>query len=402
MDYEHLGFRNPVASTPTLDSLAAEGTVFDNAWMASRCAPSLASILTGLHPHQHGRTYNYDRTFPLRGFDASASFTQDLTSAGYRCFMAGKWWFGDPTDHGFEASDPDIERFARQDQDELFGWLSALGAEDRFFLWWAPYLPHVPHTPPERHLARIDPGLIVVPEHVPENRRDDYVRDEHALLAMTSWMDEELGRLLDTLDRLGRRDDLLIIFCIDNGWANGLVSKGTVYEKSLQSPIILHHPTRVPAGRTRQELVSITDLRPTILDFAGIEAAPRSEGRSLRPLAELTPGARWRDHLVEMTFAGYSFDTDWTNEAFSIGVRSRSWKYVVYLHDLRAGRNVGYYAIQHLHQPFPRRNRGDEELYLLSQDPHELVNLVDDPRNRGRLRRIRDFVLNYWVQATGF
>ena len=113
-DYEHLGFLgNQVGHTPTLDRLAESGTVFEVMHTPPRCRPSLAALLSGLHPHQSGIYYN-------RGADVLAdgsTLPALLREVGYVTYAAGKFWEGVPTRVGFDAPAAEDPSFAREGQE---------------------------------------------------------------------------------------------------------------------------------------------------------------------------------------------------------------------------------------------------------------------------------------------
>lgn len=396
MDPEHFGFRSPISVTPTLDRIAQNGTVFETAWMAPKCAPSLASLLTGQHPHEHGRFYNRHVDGEEMPLDLSNTFVSHLDRRGYSSIACGKWWFDDPAAAGFDDWFLSLPEFVREGQSHLHEWLDALPENDPFFIWWAPLLPHEPHNPKQRHLDRIDRNSIVVPDYIQESDREEFLDKEHTLLAMTNWLDEGLDELMVHLEELGRTENLLTIVCIDNGWSNGRVSKGSPYEKGMQSPIILNFPGQVPEGATQDHLVSIVDLYPTILDYAGVSRIPSpSNGRSLRPIIEGTDPI-WRTHIIEVAYPGVAHSQNWHREAYATAIRSRRWKSIGYTKNIRPEENQTL-RIRHVLTDFPIRSKFDQELYQLALDPLEEENLVFRPEYSDEREFFGRILRQWWV-----
>ncbi len=370
MDYRHLGFRLPHAHTPHLDQLRKRGTLFEVAWIAPVCAPSLATLLTGKTSIEHGRYYNKNRSKIDRDLDTSRSIANELGKAGYRSFVAGKWWYGPIEKAGFEAGFTDFDQFARKTQKPIYDWLDGLEKEENFFLWWAPLLPHGPHNPPKKYLDLISREEIQVPPHVPS--KVTYTNHERVLLAMTAWFDDAFGDLSRELQTRGRDKNILIVFVIDNGYAMGYVSKNSPYEFGWQSPILFAGPG-IPEGESRTQLASGTDIYPTLLDFAGIPRK-KTTGMTLRPFIEdgSKPG---RSHLIQPVWPSHSFVDSWREELMAVGVRDEKYKMIRWFKDVRE-KDKSSLRIAHRQIKFPERNDGDSELYDLLSDPHELQNLI--------------------------
>ena len=299
-DFGFMG--HPDVATPHLDRLAGEGALFRRGYVpAPLCRPSLASIVTGLYPHQHGLTGND----PPRGVDRARMLTRlrgtdplpaRLARAGYRCLQTGKWWEGHWSEGGFSEGmthgDPArggrhgdaglaIGRATLAPITDFVDECSAQGTP--FFVWYAPFLPHRPHDPPQRLLARY---------RTPQ-RPINLAR----YLAMCEWLDETVGALLDHLDERGLTDDTLVLFLSDNGWitdpeTGGYAprSKRSPYEGGVRTPILVRWPGRVAPG-PREDLVSSLDLAPTVLAACGLPAEDLP-GVDLVAVAAGTPPAR--------------------------------------------------------------------------------------------------------------
>jgi uncharacterized sulfatase len=407
MDFEHFGFHgHPLAQTPTIDALARGGTLFTHGFVPmSRCRPAQASLLSGLWPHQNGVYFNVGADH----IDPDVALPRLLARAGYATVGEGKFWEGEARTMGFSNyTIRNYETFVRWDQQHLFDWLDEHARERPFFVWWAPELPHVPHDPPERLLERVPLESVPVPEWFEgdEPARAEFRARERTLLAMDAWLDEGVAQLQEKLRALGVLEDTLFVFLVDNGWANGCVSKGWGYDKGLRTPLILSWPKGIPAGATHADLVSPVDLYATILDYAGAPIPEYSAGESLRPRIEgrpCTPREALYGALYPLEPTEVS--TDPARDAYALWARTERWKLILTLRDVHAAADAGSDQseredIKVSLAPDFRRRRGELELYDLAADPHERANLAAEPEHAERLARMRRAVVDWW-RATG-
>ena len=225
-DYGFMG--HPDIKPPNLDNLAARSLVFQRGYVASPlCRPSLASMITGLFPFQHGVTGNdvdgrNNRAaldIPLRKqFHEHPSFIRMLTEHGYLAHQSGKWWEGSFRDggftHGLTHGDPKRGgrhgdaglTIGRKGMHPVTDFIDhAVAKQKPFFIWYAPFLPHTPHNPPARLLDKYT--------------KDGRASDVTKYYAMCEWFDETCGELLDHLDQADLTDNTLVLFICDNGWA---------------------------------------------------------------------------------------------------------------------------------------------------------------------------------------
>ena len=172
-DYGFMG--SEVVSTPHIDALAQNGLTFKRGYVAAPiCRPSLASMATGLFPHQHGITGNdvfksnnrAKLDIPFRqAFHQKPSFIKELVKIGYLAHQSGKWWEGSWKDggftHGMTHGDPNRKgrhgdeglKIGRDGLKPITDFVEHAQKEQKpFLLWYAPFLPHTPHNPPERLL----------------------------------------------------------------------------------------------------------------------------------------------------------------------------------------------------------------------------------------------------------
>lgn len=288
-DYGFMG--HPHIATPALDRLAAQSLVFERGYTpVPLCRPALASIVTGLYPHQHGVTGN-DPTLPDPGVNAMAArgdakyaryydtiisnfarqpnLVRDLVTRGYLAFQTGKWWEGDPlktagfthsmtqgTAKGSRHGDVGLA-IGREGMAPIYQFIAQAG-DQPFFLWYAPMLPHAPHTPPAELLQKylkVAPGEPVA-----------------RYWACVEWFDRTCGELLAHLERKGLRENTIIFYTTDNGWiqnpekANQFAprSKRSPYEGGVRTPILISWPGHVKPRRDQEHLASNLDLWPTL------------------------------------------------------------------------------------------------------------------------------------------
>jgi arylsulfatase A-like enzyme len=306
----------PRPTTPTLDRLAAQGVLFEDALATSPWTlPSGASLLTGLYPHRHGMK-SAERSLARD----VATWAALLQRRGYATaavvnahWMSARYGF----DRGFDSF-----RFVRPAQhrdrpgavvDEALAWLDAYGAGP-FFLFVHDYHVHSDYDPlPEyaaifarpyrgvvdgttEQLKAVRAGQLALDERDVEHLVDLYV-------AGIRHVDGELSRLLERLERDGRLEDTLVIVTADHGEEflehGGVLHGRTQYQEVLRVPLILRGPG-VPVGRRVAEPVSLVDVLPTALALLGEPAPDGIDGVDLAPLWRDagTDAERLRDRLL--------------------------------------------------------------------------------------------------------
>jgi arylsulfatase A-like enzyme len=393
--------------TPHIDRLAAGGAVFTAAYAnAPNCAPSRASLLTGLYPPRHGI---YTVGSPERGearrrrlipapnetaLDTGlVTIAEALRAAGYATAHVGKWHLGGegslPTDHGFDLNIAGDHRghppgyfapYKRWDDrlpylpgepqpgeyltdrltDEALAFIEEQSGET-FFLYLAHYAVHTPHQAKEALFEKYSqkPGS---PEH-----------NDPVYAAMIESVDESVGRIMAKLAELRLTERTAVFFFSDNGGFGPATSmaplrgsKGMLYEGGIRVPLVAFWPGEIPPGRELDTPVVGTDRYPTLLEIAGgLEPAQELDGVSLLPL---------------LTGAG------------GLGPRPLHWHFPAYLEADRsstgpfrttpaAAVRVGDFKLIEFFET------GTLELYDLRSDIGEQVNLVDSlPEVATRLR----------------
>jgi arylsulfatase A-like enzyme len=288
--------KHPIIRTPHLDKLAAQSAVFPNGYVpTSLCRASLATLLTGLYPHQHRICCNdppkgVDRTAMHPFIKSAPALPRLLQMAGYWCLQTGKFWEGHYANAGFthgETTDKDRHlargkpQIGRDTMRPIFDFIDRRTGKP-FFVWYAPMMPHMPHTPPERILKKYRaPG------------RDLAVARYYA---MCEWLDETVGQLLEHLEKRKLAQKTLVIFVVDNGWiqvtsdkkvapaVGGPRGKRTPYDGGVRTPVLIRWPGHVKPGRY-DDLVTTADLAPTVLTACGVKPPKAMPGLSLLGVA---------------------------------------------------------------------------------------------------------------------
>ena len=407
-DFGFMG--HPVIQTPNLDLLASESLVFTHGYVsASLCRPSLGTLLTGLYPHQSKIATNYAWNHPT-GFPLAArpytgsregeywrrhqlmlryikqvpTLPRLLAERNYQSFQAGKWWEGHYSNGGFTSGmtlgTPDMESTKTSAQNWRGGDRGlALGREDGlepvfdfinevegqpFFVWYAPMLPHGPHTPPERLFEKY------------ESKTDSTSVARY--WAMCEWFDETVGELLDYLDRKQLADNTLVAFVSDNGYIplpsggpDTARSKSSPYDAGIRTPIMLRWPGQIQPGRDDRTLVSSIDLAPTILAACDLEATKEMPGINL--LDSQATAARKSIFGAIFTHVARDIDDPASSLKYRWSIEGR-WKLIV-----PCATNV---------------SEGEIELYDLESDPHEERNVATG--NSGRVKQLQAKINQWW------
>ncbi len=438
--YDCLGVNgHALVQTTHLDQLAAEGSNFTHAFCPiPLCTPARASLLTGMWPTQHGTLANPDTELAAPLSADLPTFSQALKGAGYSLGYVGKWHVDVqklPTDFGFDHYVPETDYNQWRQQQGLpprarqNGWFGetdattpaessrlAWGANatirllqdaaqqaQPFFIRWDPSEPHLPNVVPEPYASLYPPETIppwpsfpdplVGKPYIQHQQRhtwgiedwrwEDWSPIVARYLGEITLLDQQIGRLLATLDELNLAQNTLVIYTADHGdmcGAHGMIDKHYVmYDDVVRVPLIMRWPGVIPAGTTQTAFVSSAiDLAATFCAAAGIPAPATFAGQEL--LSRLT-GA------TEETGRADIFSTYHGNQLGLYSqrmVRNRQWKYVW-------------------------NATAEDELYDLEADPAEMVNVVGKPEHSSLLQQLRqrlvswmeeidDPLLNPWIK----
>lgn len=432
--YSDFGFMgNGRVHTPNLDRLAARSARYVNGYVPSSvCSPSLATILTGLFPHQHGIHFNHpppgnatfnrmrtaeeyvrvrSRSFYL--IRSAATLPRMLhDQAGYRCLQTGKFWEGHYSNAGFTHGMTIFEPVPNQPfggNRRLAGgqlvahgngdWGLKIGREtmqpidefvdentDRpFFIWYAPFLPHRPHNAPEKYFDLY-------------RNRADIPRHRVPYYASISWFDDTVGRLAHHIEHRGLATRTVFLFVADNGWQPSRCdtgdgsfgptrrSKRAPFEAGLRTPILIRWDGHVKPA-THTQLASSIDIAPTLLAVAGLE---RVAVQKHLPGVNLLPSARGEDQLDSQRAV---FGEIYPGDASSLGDPSRD---VAYRWIRQANLKL---IVPHRHGE--RKPWGDyldrDALFDVAADPNEIVNLIDRLSYTARVQILRRRLDAWWT-----
>lgn len=302
---------NPVLKTPHLDRLAADGVRLTNFYVSPVCSPTRASLLTGRYHLRTGVRDTYLGRSMMNGHEQTLA--ESLHAAGYRTGIFGKWHLGDcfpmrPQDQGFEEclvhggggvgqpSDPPGNHYQDPQLRHNGRWKRYPGycsdvyttaaidfvqqhQGQPFFVYLAFNCPHAPLEVPEELLARYPASALesaVWPDDgFPVNPRHD-VEAARRVYAMVSNIDDNVGRLLMTLDELQLREDTIVVFLTDNGpqqqrYNAGLRGlKASVYEGGIRVPCFARWPARWKPGTEIVQPTAHMDWMPTLLAACGV------------------------------------------------------------------------------------------------------------------------------------
>lgn len=406
-------YGNPVIQTPHLDALAADGVRFTNAFCTTAsCSASRSVILSGLYNHHNGQ-YGHEHSYHhFRSFDHVRSLPVLLSQAGYRTARVGKYHVAPEQVYKFDVALPGNSRSPVQMADNCRDFIAG-GDARPFFLYFCTSDPHrgggkatgLPHQPdrfgnrdqgyPGIEEVTYDPEKVIVPDYLPD------IPECRAELAQyyqaVSRVDQGVGRLMDVLKKAGRYDDTIVIYLSDNGIAFP-GAKTTLYEPGMNLPCIVRTPWQKNRGIACDALINYADLAPTILDFAG--AVPSDygfHGRSFQSVLEREHVDGWDTTYASHTFHEITmyypmrvvrerrFKLIWNiADGLEYPFASDLWESATWQGNLRRGNTrYGRRTIDaYLHRP-------KFELYDLQNDPHEVVNLADDPKYQDKLNEMK-------------
>lgn len=403
---------HPQAQTPNMDRLAARGTLFTNAHAQSPlCNPSRSSVLTGLRPGTTG-IYGLAPGFrSVEAFCGCVSLPQYLGQHDYFTAVFGKVYHDGAIPPKFRKTEVDVwgpAPFAKlpphkfvDTPDKMRGvdwgvyppddhdqpdWITADNAiaqlkshpkDKPFFLGVGFRLPHVPLFVSQKWLDRFPPeDQITLPPHKDKDRDDvppfawylnwklpeprlSWLKKEHqwrplvrAYLASTTFMDSQLGRVLDALDASGEASNTIVVLWSDNGWHLGekdITGKNSLWERSTHVPLIFAGPG-VASGAKCDQPAELLDIYPTLVELCGLPPKSDLEGHSLAPQLKHANAARQWPAIT-------------SHNPGNDSIRTTQWRYIRYAD-------------------------GSQEIYDEQKDPNEWNNVVSNPENAPVIREL--------------
>jgi arylsulfatase A-like enzyme len=395
---------NRVIRTPHMDRIVREGIRFENAFVVNAlCAPSRASVLTGMYSQRHGVVDNKDRPI-ASGLPILSDF---LHEAGYEVAFCGKshvkgalrdrywdYYFGyvgqadyfvnriaEGVDGRIDADTNGREGVYRGYVDDVvteaaIEWLQGRRQKPFCLFLWL-YAPHDPYLRPRHYLDLF--SEVVIPK--PATFDDDlkgypgkpkaFVEADNKIgtfewaatleslvknhYASTMAADDDLGRVLEVLSRTGKLDDTVVMITADHGYFLGewrLVDKRLMHEPSIRIPLAMRYPKLIKPGSVSDKMALNIDVAATVLALAGLKVSEEMQGRSLLPLIKGNDSNWRKDWLYE-----YYEYPGWHMVQKNRGVRTERYKLIEY------------------YETEPK----DYELYDLHADPGENHNLYGNP-----------------------
>lgn len=384
---------NPNVRTPNLDRLARGGVSFRRAFdVTSTCSSSRTTYVTGQYPHTHGVVGLVHRLPELSLPAGTPTLASQLRALGMHTAIEGKWHVAFPaTPHGYGYAEVMTTLVTQWilDETRTVDFIER-NAERRFYFevnYMNPhrdarglFRPHPDHP--------VDPSALAIPSYV--NLPDvPGAREElAAYYSQIERMDVMIGGLIQALANARLLDDTLIVFISDNG-PPFPGNKLNLYDRGTGTPLLFHWPNGLPAGVVRDELVASVDLMPTLLDLVAATIPDRVQGHSLAPLLfEPAPAAGYDAVFSEMT---QHKDTPFPMRS----VRTDRYRYIRNYSDepipMEGGDQPWVMDVLAQGDPAYRwtARRVPEQLFDVSADPNEQVNLVEAPAAQAVLAELR-------------
>jgi uncharacterized sulfatase len=435
MNCELACYGHPQVKSPNIDRLARRGVRFAHAYCQfPLCSPSRSSLLTGLRPSTT-RVFDLQYHFRT-GMPDVVTLPQLFKNHGYYSARVGKiYHYGNPGDIGTSGLDdpPSWNHFvnpAGRDKTTLetdvinytpgrglgaaMAFLADKTGRDEehtdgkvaletiklleehkdgpFFIAAGFYKPHCPYIAPKKYFDLYPLDQIHLPQEPADHTKglpppalastrpwpyfgitpDQARENKQAYYAAISFVDAQIGKILDTVDRLKLWDNTAVVFWSDHGYhlgEHGLWMKQSLFEESARVPWVITYPGLKTGGQTCSRTVEFVDMYPTLADLAGLTPPSNLAGVSLRPLLDDPKHAWDRPAFTQVQRAGFP----------GYSVRTERWRYTEW-DDARRG----------------------AQLYDEEADPHEYRNLVNDAQYAPVIAEMKALVKRNWpVRVTG-
>ena len=398
--------------TPGIDEIAAKGVIFNNAYCtSSSCSPSRASILSGRYPHQLEEGANLWGTFPSK----FPNYTRTLAASGYTIGLTGKGWGPGQTEPGGYKENPAGTEFKSFNE-----FIAKVPAGKPFCFWLGSRDPHRPYEAALKNHTAIDKSKIKVPGWLPDNA---IVRaDIMDYLAAVKRFDETIENAIKLLKEKGMYDNTLIIVTSDNGMPFPR-AKANVYNSGSNIPLVMSWGNHFQKGKYYNELVTLADIAPTILEAASVKTNEPMTGKSLIPLLVNNK----KDTRFDQVFLERERHAFVRPDTQSYPVRAIRTKDYLYIENLRPNRwpagdpdftvppspfgdidggSSKDYLIKHRNNPSGSKwvkaaleKRPSTELYIMATDKDQMHNVAAAPENAKIIKSLKN-KLDKWRKET--
>lgn len=404
-------YGDKVVKTPNFDRVARAGVLFTHAFSAApSCTPSRAAMLTGQAPHRLEEGGNLHGFLPGK----FGVYPDLLEQAGYGVGFLGKGWGPGNFQAGGRTRNPAGPGFK-----SFKDFLKTVPADKPFCFWFGSHDPHRTYEKGAGLAAGMKLEEVAVPPYLPdmpEIRSDilDYYFEVQRF-------DHDVGELLLALEEAGKSANTLVVISGDNGWPFPR-GKANLYDAGTRQPLAVRWPAKLKGGRTIDAFVNLADLAPTFLEAAGLKPLPEMTGQSLLPLL-----AGEKQKGRDMVFVERERHANVRKGDLSYPARAVRTKEFLYIRNLRADRwpagdpekwkavgpfgdcdgspSKGFLLEHREESEFAKffqlafGKRPAEELYDLSKDPHQIVNIADRPEYATAKKRMQR-TLDRWMRDT--
>jgi iduronate 2-sulfatase len=445
-------YGHPLVKTPNFERLAKRGVQFDRAYCQyPLCNPSRASLLTGLNPDRI-QVYDLGTRFRKNVPDVT-TLPQLFKNNGYYSARVGKiYHYGVPGGIGTDGLDDTVSWHKRinpkgrdraderhltrllpreiglgvnlaylaadgTDEEQTDGMVATeairLLAENKdrpFFIAAGFFRPHVPFVAPKKYFDMYPPDNIALAE----SRRDDledipevalFTKPPHwglseahqkeaisGYYASVTFMDAQVGRILDALDSLQLAEKTIVVLWSDHGYnlgEHGQWEKRSLFEKSARVPLIISVP-HGQKGKISKRTVELVDLYPTLADLCGLRVAQELSGESLKPLLD-DPDAPWDKAAYTQVSLGdpRSLSTSKSLPGFDASVPVKTYS------ENTMGRSVRTERWRYTEWD---NGKLGVELYDEQNDPNEFVNLADNSKYKAQVKELSKLLRDHFRQ----